>query len=466
MEGLFIQVCNRGIAAGWLILMVLILRAVIKNMPKYIRCIFWGFVGFRLTCPWLIETVLSLIPSAETIRPDIVYQKQPEIHSGISALNQAVNPMLSKSFAPQDVASVNPLQIWIFLLSVLWMAGSLSMLAYAIVSYWKLNRRVQESVQWKENLYLCDRIDTPFLLGVIRPRIFLPSYMEGWQRAYVIAHEKAHLARHDHLWKLMGYMILAAYWFHPLCWVAYGAFCWDLELACDERVIRGYDLGSRRAYAQALLECSARPARATVHPLAFGEANVKKRIENVLNDKRPAFWTIVVSVLCCVFIATCFLTNPRSETEVFGHSYLVEETLYGAPQYSYLLVAGTEPAYEITKEGELIETEGQSPQTAMAFGPWGVRGTAVLTELTDENFDQYIENQIGVNIIEDLCALLRTENERAWQVASGEEGDQVFYYILQQKNGDVYLTYGYDRGIGSNKDDSNIRWIFKLRVIA
>ena len=200
-------------------------------MPKSMRCILWGFVGIRLSCPWSVETVLSLIPSAQTISPNIVYQMKPTIHSGILELNQVVNPILSESFAATEFQSANPLQIWIFGASIVWIAGFVLIMAYAAISLFRLNRRVRESVRWKENLYLCDRIDTPFVLGLVHPRIILPSAMEEEQSVYVIAHEKAHLERYDYVWKLFGFVLLAVYWFHPLCWVAYWMFCSDLELA-------------------------------------------------------------------------------------------------------------------------------------------------------------------------------------------------------------------------------------------
>ncbi len=460
MENLLIKVCNMGIAAGWLILAVLLLRLLLKQMPKSMRCILWGFVGIRLSCPWSVETVLSLIPSAQTISPNIVYQMKPTIHSGILELNQVVNPILSESFAATEFQSANPLQIWIFGASIVWIAGFVLIMAYAAISLFRLNRRVRESVRWKENLYLCDRIDTPFVLGLVHPRIILPSAMEEEQSMYVIAHEKAHLERYDYVWKLFGFVLLAVYWFHPLCWVAYWMFCSDLELACDERAIRGYDLNSRKAYATALLECSVNHSNRAAYPLGFGEINVKERVKNVLNQKKPAFWMVLVSSLACILAAMCFLTNPRPETEVFGYRYSVEEIVYDAPQYSYMFGPDTKLVYELAKDATLTETGSSSSE--IAFSPWGVRGTAVRIKLTYENFDQYVENMIGINLIQDISASLRQENKKAWYVASSEEENKIFYYILLQKNGDIYLTYGYERGIGMEEDNSNIRWIFKL----
>ena len=312
MENIFIQLLNMSISAGWLVLAVVLLRFVLKNAPKVIRCVLWGIVGIRLVCPVFAESVLSLIPSGTTIPEEIVYAQEPTIYSGIPFLNSVVNPVLGESFTPQVENSVNPLQIVAFVASILWAVGVVAMLVYAVVSYFSIHTKVREAVLVKENIYICDVIGTPFILGVIKPRIFLPSSMKESDIGYVIAHEKSHIKRFDHIWKPLGFLILSVYWFNPLMWLAYILLCRDIELACDEKVISKMECDDKKSYSEALINCSIPRRMIAACPLAFGEVGVKTRIKSVLNYKKPAFWLIVVAVVSCIVVAVCFLTNPEN----------------------------------------------------------------------------------------------------------------------------------------------------------
>lgn len=453
MENIFITILNRSITAGWLILAVLLLRMILIKMPKGVLCVLWGFVGFRLICPFFPRAIFSLIPSVQTIHPDIVYQQEPAIYSGIPVLNQLVNPVLADSFSPEISASANPLQIWTCILSFIWTAGMLLLAIYAAISYWRLYRNVQESVKWKDNIYFCDHIGTPFILGTVRPKIYLPSSIKAEQIVYVEFHEKAHLARYDHLWKLLGFTLLTVYWFQPLCWAAYWIFCRDLEFACDEKVVRNFDLHNRKEYAKALLECTPNYSRIGAYPLAFGEINVKERIKNVLNDKRPVFWKSAIGSVVCIIVALCFLTNPREQ--VFGYHYVVEDVAYYALIYSDLSVPQASSEYYLTEDYELIKKE-------KASGEYDVQGSVSEMTLTSDNFDKYIvENLAGLDEIIETTSLLREENEKTWVVENAEGTKGAFYYILQQKNGELYLCYGYNSGTG--EDAFIIGWIFKLQ---
>lgn len=465
MENIFIRILNMGIAAGWLILAVMLLRIIFKNMPKGMRCILWGLAGIRLVCPYTIQSALSLIPSAQTIRPDIVYQQKPEIHSGIGALNRTVNPLLSESFAPDITASVNPLQIWLFLASLIWIAGMVLMAVYAVGSYCVLYRKIRESVRWKDNLYFCDHINTPFILGVVRPKIYLPSSMDEKHISYVCAHENAHLARLDHIWKPLGFLLLSIYWFHPLCWAAYWLFCKDLELACDEKAVRDYDVCSRKAYAGALLECSTHCHRMPACPLAFGEVGVKKRIQGVLDYQKPAFWKVIIATVICVMAAACFLTNPKGGApKLLGHEYEVEKIVYESPLLSAMLTPREAPSYSVTADGMLLEKRSALLYGEEASKEWVVCGNVEEITLTEDNFDQYIYWN-GPILEQDLApSELREQNERAWYVESEVETGK-FYYILQQKNGDIYVAEGSDRGEDSQlqMEPCNFWRIYKLK---
>ena len=310
MGELFLKTLNMSIAASWLIMAVVLLRLVLKKAPKWIVVLLWGIVALRLVVPFSFESALSLIPSAETFNAHNIQYETPAISSGIPAINNAVNPVLGETFAPNPAASVNPLYVWTFIVSVIWFIGIAAMLLYAVISYVRVRRSVAERIPYEGNIFLCDHVKSPFILGLVRPKIYLPSNMDATAMEPVIAHEKAHLARHDHWWKPLGFLILTVHWFNPLCWIAYVLLCRDIELACDEKVIRQMDLEGKKQYSTALLECNAQRRLVTICPLAFGEVGVKERVKNVLNYKKPTFWVIVVAVVACAVVAVCFATNP------------------------------------------------------------------------------------------------------------------------------------------------------------
>lgn len=315
MEAVFLKLVNLSIAAGWLVLAVMVLRLVLRKAPKWIFCLLWALVALRLVCPVSIESALSLIPSAQTLPPEILYTAAPQINSGIPAINSAVNPVLDQSMTPVPGASVNPTQVWSFLLSCVWIAGVAIMALYALVSYWLIKRRVATATLLRENIKQSEYVDSPFVLGLFRPVIYLPYGMAEDDRAYVVAHERAHIRRKDHWWKPLGFLLLSVYWFNPLLWIAYVLLCRDIEGACDEKVIREMGLEDRRGYSTALFHCSVHRRSIAACPLAFGEVGVKERITSVMNYKRPAFWLVAAALAACVAAAVCFLTNPPVSRE-------------------------------------------------------------------------------------------------------------------------------------------------------
>jgi beta-lactamase regulating signal transducer with metallopeptidase domain len=366
MDAAFLKLLNMNIAASWLILAVLVLRFLLKKAPKWLPCILWAVVAIRLICPFSFESGLSLIPSAETISLDILYAQVPVIHSGIPALNNVVNPVITNSFAPTLAASINPLQVWTYIASYVWLLGISAMLIYATVSFLRLRKKVGASINIRDNLWICDDIKTPFILGIISPRIYLPSAMDEAQQAYVIAHETAHLQRRDHWWKPLGFLLLTVYWLNPLLWLAYILLCRDIEIACDERVVREMDLEDKKAYSDALLSCSLPRHMVVACPLAFGEVGVKERIKTVLNYKKPAFWIIVVAVITCIVTAVCFLTNPindsarnpyvqeytpgqgniRGSVDTASFEQISEDFAIGADQYGIAVFKDPNKAFE------------------------------------------------------------------------------------------------------------------------
>ena len=315
MNELFLKIINMSISASWLILAVLILRLVLKKAPKWVNVLLWGIVAVRLICPLSFESTLSLIPSAETIPLDIEMAAKPTIDSGVPAINSVVNPVLSSFAPPQHVlTSANPLQIWIPLLNIIWLIGVGSLLLYTAVSYWRLCRKVDTAVRYKDNIFQSENVSSPFVLGLIKPRIYLPFKLDGQNLEHVVAHEKAHIHRKDHWWKPLGFLLLTIHWFNPLMWLAYVLLCRDIELACDEKVIKELGNEQRADYTQALVACSVNRRMIAACPLAFGEVGVKERVKSVMNYKKPAFWIIVLAVIACVIVAVCFLTNPKQDS--------------------------------------------------------------------------------------------------------------------------------------------------------
>ena len=371
MEAVFIKLLNMSIAASWLVIAILILRLVLRRVPKAIICVLWAFVAIRLICPVAVESELSLVPSVDTVPEDIMEAEEPKIHSGINMLNSAINPMISGSndegaYDGEDVSenaglsdgnevsenanssndedvvgninmssnasanenssdtssgtdevdkkdNANIIAQIVAVISKLWIVGVVGMALYALASYLRIYKKVREAIEYKENIWLCDRVASPFILGIIRPRIILPSGMAENDMEYVLAHEQAHIKRRDYLWKPLGFVLLAIYWFNPIMWIAYGLLCKDIEMACDEKVIREMGNFDRKAYTTTLLDYSISRRMITACPLAFGESGVSTRIKSVLNYKKPTFWVIIVAVVVCIIVAVTFLTNPKSK---------------------------------------------------------------------------------------------------------------------------------------------------------
>ena len=314
MNELFLKIINMSISASWLVLAVLILRFVLKKAPKWINVLLWGIVAIRLICPFSFESQLSLIPSAETIPLNIGMDSTPTINSGISAINNAVNPIISQSNTPMAGASINPLQITIGIYEYIWILGMIALALYTAISYWRLHRKVDTAVRYKDNIFQSENVSSPFVFGIIKPRIYLPFKMNGQDLEHVVAHEHAHIRRKDHWWKPLGFLLLTIHWFNPLMWMAYVLLCRDIELACDEKVIKELGNEQRGDYTQALVACSVNRRMIAACPLTFGEVGVKERVKSVMNYKKPALWVIIIAVIVCVGVAVCFLTNPKQDS--------------------------------------------------------------------------------------------------------------------------------------------------------
>lgn len=356
MDDVFLKLVNLSISASWLILAVLVLRFVLKKAPKWVMPLLWGVVALRLVCLFSIESALSLIPSAETIPSEIVTETREPVLYEQATLDIVTNPTLPSAAEVPVGVSRQQAQVDFNIYSVLWLAGMAALLVHALVSAGKLKRKLATAILLRDNIYESEFVDSPFVFGVVKPNIYLPMHMDEGTAAYVIAHEHAHLARRDHWWKVLGYLVLALHWFNPLVWVAYILFCRDIELACDEKVVRGLDGAARADYSQALLSCAAPKRAVAACPLAFGEGNIKTRVKSALHYKKPAFWVAAAAVLAVVIVAVCFLTNPRSDIDA--------ETLLGTSSGKITRVS---VAMEETSSGEEYRMSTEEIKTVLSL---------------------------------------------------------------------------------------------------
>ena len=304
---LFWQVVRLSLTAGWMILVLLALRPLLKKAPRRFSCLLWGLVAIRLALPFSFESRVSMVPQAAAAPQKIAQTLNPGQMNWVSPAALTANPLPAAEAAAPAFSPAS-------LIPLVWGLGIAAMLLYAAVSYFRLSRQVRLSAPAGKRVYRCDTISTPFILGIVNPKIYLPSDLDERTAVSVLAHEQAHLRRGDHLWKPLGYVLLSIYWFNPLCWVAYFLFCRDVEQACDEAVIERMDTQQKKDYSAALLACAA-PNRVQVCPLAFAEVGVKQRIAGVLNYRKPKFWVVALSLVLCITLTAGLLTDPVKATK-------------------------------------------------------------------------------------------------------------------------------------------------------
>lgn len=431
MSVLFLKILNMSIAASWLILTVIIIRPLLRKAPKRILFLLWAIIAVRLVFPFSIESIFSLIPSSETVPLNIELEKNPSIDSGIGIINNTLNPVILGSYSPKPAASANPLQIIIPVIAAIWLAGVVIMLSLALISYLRLKKEVAASILLRDNIMICDNIKSPFILGIIKPMIYLPSTLSEVSTDYVISHERAHIKRYDHLRKLFAYLLLSVYWFNPLCLLSYILICRDIETACDEEVIKDTDKDYMAAYSQALLDCSFKRKIITVCPLAFGEISVKQRVKGILNYKKPTFWIIFAAIVICVIISVCFLTNPKKSAVAFGDTKLywaktVDRRLDSGAIIKDLTIREIDDLESRLKELKVGEKDEEMKSLSPAFsimayskemGAFNLEGfngdgkavrllyNGECYSIDDEEFEEYLSN---------ICADLDINNSKTF----------------------------------------------------
>ncbi len=360
LTDLFLKLLNMSISGSFLICAVVLLRLIFRKAPRWVSCLLWIIAGVRLILPFSLESALSLIPSAETVPPEILYEQTPQIYSGIAYFNSAVNPVIGEALAPTPGASVNPVQVITIIGAYLWIIGVVALVLYALFSFLHLKRKTATATRLKDNIFQSEAVASPFVLGFLKPKIYLSYTVAEAEIDYVISHERAHIRRGDHLVKLLAYLLLCVHWFNPLVWISYTLLCRDIEMACDERVIKDLDSDSRKSYSEALLSCSINSRKIAACPLAFGEVGVRQRIKSVMNYKKPAFWVIALALLSCAAVAVCFLTDPLTDES---------DVPFENNDFSPVID-------EITAD---IDSDGKDEHCVLTYGPTSGLYTVVFT---------------------------------------------------------------------------------------
>jgi len=397
-------------------------------------CLLWGMAGLRLVLPFSLRSIFSLVPSAQTLPQTIEYDAIPQINSGVPFVNDSVNPVLSEHFAATPQYSANPMQILLGIAGMIWTLGMFIMVLYLVTSYIVLRLKMNAATRLQDNIFQSEHVNSPFVMGIIKPRIYLPYDMDEATQNYVLAHEQAHIRRGDHITKPLAFLVLTLHWFNPFVWIAYILLCRDIEMACDQRVIKSLSMAGRKEYSRALVRGNSVRRTASACPLAFSEVGIKERIKSVLSYKKPALWVIIAAAVMCVVTAVCFLTDPvERPDDIFGRTYTETELIYQSPYLSSIGVPSKEYSFTIDERIVLLGTDGEKSL-----------GRLASTKLTKENFDDLffpwskeVEYELWPEGVSP--ARLRRENRRAWTLISGRD----MCCVLLQNSGEVYIAYGH-----------------------
>ncbi len=456
MTDIFIKLLNMSIVAGWLVVTVILLRLVLKKAPAWIFCVLWALVALRLLLPVSVQSKTSAVPSVETVPPEIIYTDVPEIHTGFPTFNGYFNPYITEILSPKEPENniaeepeETPAKKVIDIAATVWLCGMAGMAVYGVTSYVLLKRKVREAVKQNKRIFICDNVTSPFIMGVLFPRIYLPSSITEADAEMVIAHEQAHIKRKDHLWKPFGFLLLTVYWFNPLLWVAYVMFCKDIESACDEKVIKKYGLQIKKQYSEALLNCSFSGKWVTACPVAFGETAVKSRIKGVLNYKKPAFWIIVIAVLACIATSVFFLTDPLSnETsdDISMPPWCIspgDEKLIAA-QFTfekYVCRSDSDislPQFAVTTDNRLLTSE--HPADEAYNSSWHALGELVSIKLAKSNFDFAVSD---MQWVDNYSAESIRNNTQVSYACRCEDGR--LFYLIYLNDGTTLFAFGNEK---------------------
>ena len=450
MGAVFLKVLNMSITAGWFILAVLCIRLLFRKIPKWMNCLLWGVVAIRLICPFSIESPFSILSSTEPIKSSAVVEGEvrndiPSIDSRLTIVQNTINPMLTETFAYNESDSVAPLQVVTFAAGLVWCCGMVLLIICAMGSVVKLHKLVNEAVCVRENIYICDAVKSPFILGIFRPRIYFSSALREREMDYILAHESAHLKRKDHWWKALGYLLLCIHWFNPLCWVAYSLLCKDIELACDEKAAKNMIFHEKKEYAKVLLSCAGQRSLVMVCPLAFGEVGVKERVKSVLNYKKPTVWIMMATAAVFVILAVCFLTNPTKGDVELQNSIDENKDVYesvNSPSTEQM------PSEEMQEENDTIQNimlyeQPESDKVCIKVQPAMIAEYAYYYYIPTDKDQEWLSAQVEALDLEGQPFDKRWEGhkEKGWQIIYNDMEIRVF------EGGYLYYTYDDEKGL-------------------
>ena len=446
MEDLFIHVLNISITASFLVLAIILYRLFAKKAPKWVSVLLWGLVGLRLLLPFNIESALSLIPSKNTIPTTITHDRYPALDTGFGSVDEIVNPILSASMEARPEYSTNPMQVWITILGWIWLAVMLCILTYMAASFIYLRIKTRVKVEREDNVYLCDYVKTPFILGIIKPSIYLPSDISDKNYSLVVAHEVAHIKRLDHIWKPLGFLLLSVYWFNPLLWVAYILLCRDIESACDEKVISYLNSNEKADYSEALLSLGIKSRGISACPLAFGEVSVKSRVSAILRYKKPATIVIVISLVVCTVFAVCFLTYKKNSTVAIDQGIWYAGKVIGSTNSN--ATCDDVPLFVFTENGDLlVESKNLAD---LSYVRLGKMNSAYVSKDEYESLFEGITFREGYD-----TEYFHSAIKSAWRITPSVSSriDHKEVYLLRSEK-DLYMGYA---------DNGKIDTLYELR---
>ena len=470
LDTIFLQIFDMTKVASLVILIVLLVRLCLKRAPKVISYALWAVVLFRLLCPVSIEAPISLIPQTEpTIQSYDLLNEPVTPLAAIDAAQQAVGDVLNGGIGVQHVYTTNYLEdgtrriistdwstVWILFTKFVWLGGMAALLIYSTVSLIRLKRKLVGAILLRDNIYLADHIDSPFVMGLIRPKIYLPSSLSEKERDYIILHEQHHIRRGDHVFKLLSFVALCLHCFNPLVWIAFILSGKDTEMSCDEAVLRKLGGDIRADYTASLISLATGRRIIAGTPLAFGEGNTEGRIKNIAKWKKPAVWVIVIVAIVCSVLAVCLITNPMNrDTMLLGAEYRIAETLYNTGDNDY--TDNDQPSVCITADYGLWEWHGDEN------GKWRLIGQLEPYALTKKELAKYTAYDEGWRRRYNVG-----EITDAYILRDDEETASMFFLAFTTKSGDTLLGYGIEdiseRGQGAS-DDTSLYWLCRLESV-
>ena len=447
----FLGVLNMSITASYVIVLVIIVRLLLKKAPKVFSYGLWSIVLFRLVCPISFPSALSFFrllhqsSKLEYVPIDLGLMGQPQVDLGIAPINNAVNGSLPAA-ATTVGASVNPMQIQLAIFSMLWMLGLACLIIYSTMSFLAFKRKIQTAIRIEDNIYECEGINTPFVIGIIKPKIYLPLGLSQSERSYVLKHEQTHIRRFDYLLKPLAYFVLCIHWFNPLVWISFLLMSRDMEMSCDESVLKSMGTDIKKEYSSSLLNFAAGKRLISGSPLAFGEVNAKSRIQNVLNYHRPPMWLAVTTIVLLLVMGIGLISNPEAQTKLTDQ----EKSAIASTWAEALKTRDGEPRYELMsekmKENFIAAQKQQSEPWNFIIGdssPWVLdyeitvnegNSVDILYHMTDSTGENYGKREIirfgkekNKTVVIDVKELLLSDWERYNYYAPTAEQAMIAY---------------------------------------